>query len=72
VSEDAISIWREEVVALKDIFVEVVANGREMSKAAVQELATGRTWLADQARELNLIDTVENFDETLSRLADAG
>ena len=70
VSDEAIQVWREGVVALKDLFVEAIANGREMSVAAVQDLAIGRCWLAKEALDKGLIDRVENFDETLERVSE--
>jgi len=39
-------------------FVNSVAAGRNKSAGAIKELATGKLWIADKARELGLIDTV--------------
>jgi protease-4 len=37
-------------------FVSGVARGRELDEAAVVEVAEGRVWTGEQARELNLVD----------------
>jgi len=51
-------------------FVDIVAQGRNMDEATVRKLADGRVYTATQALEHGLIDGVESFDETLSRMTD--
>lgn len=58
---------QETVDGLARSFVAAVARGRGRSVAEIARLATGRAWLAPEARALGLIDTVENLDETLAR-----
>lgn len=48
-------------------FVEIVAQGREMSVDEVRLLADGRIYTAKQAEACGLIDGVETFEETLNR-----
>lgn len=46
-----------------DQFVEIVAQGRHMSREEVVPLADGRLYTAEQAREAGLIDEVNTFEE---------
>lgn len=46
-----------------DQFVEIVADGRNMSKEEVKPLADGRIYTAEQAREAGLIDEVNTYEE---------
>jgi len=55
-----------------DDFVSVVAEGRNMPKSQVIELADGRVYSGKQAKELGLVDTIGEFDtakEAVVRLA---
>jgi len=61
---------QEEIDGLAALFVNAVARGRGMDTAAVARLATGRTWLAQQAHMLGLIDTVQTADEAFDTLAE--
>lgn len=51
-----------------DRFVNIVAEGRNMDEATVRKLADGRVYSASQALEHGLIDGLEPFDDTLSRM----
>lgn len=46
-------------------FVERVATGRGLAPDRVRELATGEVWLAEQARELGLIDQVGDIEDAI-------
>jgi protease-4 len=75
--------WRDEtdeerakeqaiVDAFYDAFVERVATSRGLAADRVRELATGEVWLAEQARELGLIDQIADIEgavEIAARLA---
>jgi len=49
-----------------DIFVELIADGRNMNEAAVRGLADGRIFTARQALQNGLIDKIGSWDEALS------
>ena len=53
-------------------FVADVALGRGMDEADVRELATGWAWLAAEAVDLGLVDTLGNYDDAVERAADLG
>lgn len=62
-TESQIAIYQEQVNEYYERFVEIVADGRDMSEKKVKELADGRTYTAKQALKLDLIDEIALFDE---------
>lgn len=56
------------VDALNEQFVRAVSGGRKFTLARTRELADGRLHVGAAALEAGLIDGLESFDETLSRL----
>lgn len=55
-----------------DQFIADVALGRGLDEADVRELATGWAWLAAEAVDLGLVDTLGNYDDAVQRAADLG
>lgn len=53
-------------------FIADVAEGRGLSEAEVRELATGWVWLGAEAIDLELVDTLGNFDDAIDAAADLG
>ena len=53
-------------------FVRVIADGRNMSKEEVYEIADGRIYSGRQALELNLIDELGSFDDAIAKAANLG
>ena len=49
-----------------DIFVELIADGRNMNETAVRGLADGRVFTARQALQNGLIDKISSWEEALS------
>lgn len=54
-------IFQESVDAAYERFIATVAEGREMSGEAVEEVAQGRVWSGRQAQERGLVDTLGGF-----------
>lgn len=50
-------------------FADAVSSGRQLSAEEVEQLATGKVWLADQATQLGLIDGIQSRDTTLHEVA---
>jgi signal peptide peptidase SppA len=57
---------------LADHFINAVASGRRMTKAAAADLATGQTWLAAEAKGLGLIDEVATGAAAEAMTTDTG
>jgi len=66
-----VEISDEQIAAVQDVidkltgqFVDSVAAGRAMDAGAVKKLATGRLWIAADAKKLGLIDRVTTNKQT--------
>lgn len=73
VGEDGVEITdpqladqQREVDAVYDVFVDAVASGRGLDRDDALSVATGQSWIAGKAQELNLIDGVASIDDVLS------
>lgn len=49
-----------------DLFIERVATGRKLQKSAVDQVAQGRVWTGEQAREKGLVDEVGGLRQALA------
>ena len=48
-----------------DTFVNRCAEGRHMSKEAIEKIAEGRIWTGEAAKELGLVDVLGGIDTAL-------
>ena len=53
-----------------DTFLSIVADGRKMKKAEVNEIAQGRVWLAKDALGIKLVDKLGSLDDALKKAAE--
>lgn len=53
-----------------DIFVDIVAENRQLDETKVREIADGRVYSATQAKDLGLIDEVGSYEEAVQNLVD--
>ena len=51
-------------------FVTLVARGRNLERAQVEEIAQGRVWSGKQALELGLVDELGSLDDAVAAAAD--
>ncbi len=63
-------LLQDTVDALNARFVALVAEGRDMPKEKVAEIADGRVFLAPVAVELGLVDEIGYFDTALDAVAE--
>lgn len=56
---------------LYDRFTSLVAEGRKLAPARVQEIARGRVWAGATALELGLVDKLGGFDEAAAAVREA-
>ena len=61
-----IAVLRSIIEEYKDMFIEVVADGRKMDIQTIRSVADGRIYTAAQALELGLIDEIAGWDNTLA------
>jgi len=52
-----------------DDFVELVAEGREMTPEAVREIAEGIVWIGKDAADIGLVDSLGSLDQAISAAA---
>ncbi len=60
--------WLDRVY---DDFTDKVAQGRDLSKQKVLEVARGRVWTGEDARDLGLVDDLGGFPTALKRVREA-
>lgn len=53
-----------------ETFLQRVADGRNMSVEAVDEIAQGRVWSGVDAKELGLVDEIGNLDDAIAAAAE--
>lgn len=66
-SEGASARMQELVEDTYELFVERVAAGREMTPAAVKEIAQGRVWTGTQALDVGLVDELGGLHAAVER-----
>jgi protease-4 len=65
-------LWQTIVDEIYDEFVQVVAEGRNMSDAEVREIADGRICTGTQAKKMGLVDELGYLPDVIDRAAELG
>lgn len=60
ITENQISAVQEIIDGMAKNFKAAVASGRKMSDEDVEKIATGRLWIAEDAKKINLVDEIIN------------
>ncbi|WP_329903534.1 signal peptide peptidase SppA [Porphyromonas pogonae] len=68
-SEDEKALIQAEIERGYDTFISRVAEGRKMTKEQVNEIAQGRVWLGNKAKEIGLVDKIGGLDTAIKRAA---
>jgi protease IV len=61
---------QQSVEDIYDIFLEKVADGRNMTKEAVDEVGQGRVWSGENALEIGLVDELGGLDRAVKLAAE--
>src|SRR5690625_3196249 len=69
-TEEEENILQTIIDDMYDDFVQVIVDGRGMSDSQVRELADGRIYTGKQAKDLNLVDDLETFDDAMEMMKD--
>lgn len=64
------AILQQSIEEGYELFIEVVADGRDMDDAAVREVAEGRVYSGQRALELNLVDILGGLDDAVALAAE--
>jgi len=70
VTEMERSIFQGQVEEGYDIFLDRVAEGRDMTKEEVMKVASGRVWTGNQALENGLVDVLGGLDDAIKIAAE--
>ena len=71
-NEEERALLQELVDEFYDGFVDVVAEGRDMTKESVREIADGRICSGRQAQEMGLVDNLGYLPDVIDRAAELG
>jgi protease IV len=63
------AIMQQTTDQMYDLFIDVVAEGRHLSKDKVRELATGQTYTGIQAKQLGLVDELGGLQTAVDQAA---
>ena len=69
-SDEEVAWYQEEIEGIYDTFVGVVAEGRSLSKEAVDEIAQGRVWSGKDALGIGLADEKGTLLDAIAYTAD--
>ena len=68
ITDAQVAEWQKVIDATQTQFTSGIASGRGMSLKAASKLATGLTYIAEEAVRLRLIDGIKTFDEVVAGL----
>ncbi len=68
-SPEGRAILQSVVDSVHGQFVRAVASGRSMEESKVRELADGRIFSGEQAKEIGLVDSLGNMDDAIDLVA---
>ncbi len=63
---------QKNINSLYAMFVDQVAQGRELDRAQAEKLATGEVWVGAEAIAVGLVDEVATLDQVIQKLRSAG
>ena len=62
--------WQDNTEHMYEIFLQRVADGRNMTRDQVHAIAQGRVWIGNKAKELGLVDDIGSLDDALAAAAE--
>ncbi|MBN1311984.1 MAG: signal peptide peptidase SppA [Anaerolineae bacterium] len=71
-TEEERAYWQTLTDEIYEGFIEIVADGRNMDKDTVRELADGRIYTGQQALALGLVDAIGYYDDAVDKAAELG
>ena len=66
--DEQVAIYQSQVDECYQEFVNIVADGRDMSADQVKALADGRTYTAKQAKANGLIDEIATYQDVVNQM----
>ncbi|MGF1489409.1 MAG: signal peptide peptidase SppA [Prochloraceae cyanobacterium] len=68
-TEQELAVFQERVNEIYDLFIEKVATSRNLPKEKVAEIARGRVWSGEDAKELGLVDELGGLEAAIEYAA---
>lgn len=69
IGEDVIAWVRERVEGANGMFRDALQRHRRLTSEQLETLSSGRTWSAQEAIELGLVDRIRSLDDTVAELS---
>ena len=70
ISEPMQRVLQASIERIYQRFIHLVAQGRDMAPAAVDEIGRGRVWLGAQAQELGLVNELGGLEQAIAAAAE--
>lgn len=67
--DEAAAMIQASIENVYDRFITLVAEGRNLTPARVDEIGQGRVWIGETAKELKLVDNLGNIDDAIAAAA---
>ncbi len=71
-TEDERALIQGEVDDAYELFIDLVATGRQLSEPQVEDLATGWAWNGETAKDMGLVDEIGTYRDALDAAAERG
>lgn len=71
-TKEELAYMQRSIESIYTRFVSLVAEGRDMSVSAVDEIAQGRVWAGNDALQIGLVDEIGGLTDALSYAAKCG
>ena len=68
-NEEEMALLEQYIGRGYELFRQRVADGRKQSVAAIEEVAQGRVWLANDALKIKLVDEIGGLDKAVAKAA---
>lgn len=68
ITEEIVESVQARVDDINKLFIQAIADGRDMDVEAVEKIATGEVFGADQAKKLGLVDSVSTIERAVATL----
>lgn len=69
-SPDELAIVQKMVDSVYEAFLKIVADGRQLKRAEVNEIAQGRVWIGSDAKGIRLIDGFGGLQDAIAKAKD--
>ncbi|MCR5454051.1 MAG: signal peptide peptidase SppA [Bacteroidales bacterium] len=69
-STEELAVMQREVERVYDVFLQHVADGRNMTKEQVDEIAQGRVWTGTSALKIGLVDELGGLEDAINYAAE--